>query len=42
VHQLSSEGETLREDTFKVPERSLDQIQGNPSDPLQRIQGHSV
>jgi hypothetical protein len=42
AHQLASEGATLGEDTFRVPERSPDQIQGNPSDPLQRIPGRSV
>jgi hypothetical protein len=34
AHFPAIEGATLGEDTFGVPERSSDQIQGNPSDPF--------
>jgi hypothetical protein len=42
AHFPAVEGATLGEDTFGVPERSSDQIQGNPSDPFHSRPGRSV
>jgi hypothetical protein len=42
VHFPDIGSATLGEDTFGVPERSSDQIQGNPSDPFHSRPGRSV